>query len=46
MIAAHGTREMPIWGANSPKVLYPTDKFIDSSYDPEAIERTRILRQS
>ena len=43
VIAAHGTREMPIWGANSPKFLYQTDKFIDPSYDPEAVARTRIL---
>jgi hypothetical protein len=43
VIAAHGTREMPIWGAFSPKFLYPYDKFIDSSYDPDVIGRTRIL---
>ena len=45
VIAAHGTREMPIWGASSLKFLYPypADKFIDSSYDPEAMTRTRII---
>ncbi len=43
MIAAHGTREMPIWGAAPQSLLYPSDKFLDSSYDPEFIARTRIL---
>jgi mono/diheme cytochrome c family protein len=43
VIAAHGTREMPIWGAFNPQSIYPADKFIDPSYDPEAIKRTRIL---
>ncbi len=37
VIAAHGTREMPVWGAYGPKQLYPSDKFIDPSYDPEAV---------
>ena len=43
VIAAHGTREMPAWGRIRPKLLYPSDKFIDPSYDPEFIVRTRIL---
>jgi mono/diheme cytochrome c family protein len=43
VIAAHGTREMPVWGRVRPNLLYPSDKFIDSSYDPEVIARTRIL---
>jgi mono/diheme cytochrome c family protein len=43
MIAAHGTREMPTWGVYDPKLLYPSDKFIDPSYDVEAMVRTRIL---
>jgi mono/diheme cytochrome c family protein len=43
VIAAHGTREMPIWGSYNRMFLYPTDKFLDSSYDAEALERTRIL---
>jgi mono/diheme cytochrome c family protein len=42
-IAAHGTRDMPVWGAYNRKLLYPSDKFIDPSYDPEALVRTRIL---
>src|ERR1700690_1600210 len=37
MIAAHGTREMPIWGA------YNRDELLDPYYDPEAMVRTRIL---
>jgi mono/diheme cytochrome c family protein len=43
LIAAHGTREMPIWGAYTFKTLYPPNKFIDPSYDPEGIIRARIL---
>ena len=43
MIAAHGTRNMPVWGAFSPELLYPYDKFLDTSYDPEVIVRTHIL---
>ena len=43
VIAAHGTREMPIWGAYNRMFLYPTDKFLDSSYDGEVLKRTRIL---
>jgi Cytochrome C oxidase, cbb3-type, subunit III len=42
-IAAHGTRKMPVWGAFSPELLYPYDKFLDSSYDPEVTVRTHIL---
>jgi len=42
VIAAHGTREMPIWGAYS-RELYPSNKLIDPSYDPEAVVRKRIL---
>jgi mono/diheme cytochrome c family protein len=37
MIAAHGTREMPIWGA------YNRNELLDPFYDPEAMVRTRIL---
>ena len=43
VIAAHGTREMPAWGRVRSNLLYPSDKFIDPSYDPEVIVRTRIL---
>jgi hypothetical protein len=43
VVAAHGTREMPVWGAVRPRLLYPSDKFIDYSYDPEVVARTRIL---
>jgi len=43
VIAAHGTRDMPIWGAYNRQLLYPPDKFADPSYDPEAIVQTRIL---
>jgi mono/diheme cytochrome c family protein len=43
VIAAHGNREMPIWGAYNRMFLYPTDKLLDSSYDVEVLERTRIL---
>lgn len=44
-IAAHGTRQMPVWGAYELKYLYPypAEKFIDRTYDPEVAERTRIL---
>jgi mono/diheme cytochrome c family protein len=37
IIAAHGTREMPIWGA------YNRDELLDPFYDPEAMVRIRIL---
>src|SRR5664279_3185858 len=37
VIAAHGTREMPIWGA------YNRDELLDPYYDPEAMVQTRIL---
>jgi mono/diheme cytochrome c family protein len=43
VIAAHGTREMPIWGKYDRESLYPRDKLIDPSYDPEAVVRTRTL---
>jgi mono/diheme cytochrome c family protein len=43
VIAAHGTREMPIWGAYDRDSLYPRDKIMDPSYDPEAVVRTRTL---
>jgi mono/diheme cytochrome c family protein len=43
VIAAHGTRDMPIWGAYRQRMLYPPGKLIDLSYDPEAVVRTRIL---
>lgn len=42
-IAAHGTREMPIWGAYSQDLLYPMNRFVDFSWDPEAATRARIL---
>jgi mono/diheme cytochrome c family protein len=42
-IAAHGTRDMPVWGAYNQTLLYPPDKFINPSYDPEAMVRARIL---
>jgi len=43
VIESHGTREMPIWGAYNNSFLYPTGKFIDPSYDPDGVVRTRIL---
>jgi hypothetical protein len=43
VIAAHGTREMPIWGAYDRQSLYPHDKLIDRSFDHEAVVRTRTL---
>jgi mono/diheme cytochrome c family protein len=43
VIAAHGTREMPIWGSYDRQSLYPNDKIIDRSYDPENVVRTRTL---
>jgi len=43
VIAAHGTREMPIWGAYHRESLYPRDTLMDPSYDPEAVVRTRTL---
>lgn len=43
VIAAHGTRQMPIWGAFDRQFLYPYDKLIERSYDPEATVRTRTL---
>ena len=43
VIEAHGARQMPIWGAFNSKELYPSDKLIDPSYDPEAVVRKRIL---
>lgn len=42
-IAAHGTREMPVWGTNTSRFLPPSDILIDPSYDPEAVVRARIL---
>jgi hypothetical protein len=48
-VAAHGTRDMPIWGLrympDSNKAASPTtsSNFIDLSYDPEAVVRARIL---
>ena len=44
VIAAHGTRKMLIWGAFNPQSIYPPNKFIEPSYDPEAVKRTRILQ--
>lgn len=43
VIAAHGTREMPIWGAYDRGSLYPRDKIMDPSYDPEVVVRNRTL---
>jgi hypothetical protein len=49
VVAAHGTREMPIWGnryrpdlnmAASPNA---PDMFVNPLYDPERIVRLRIL---
>ncbi len=34
---------MPVWGAYNRKLLYSSVKFIDPSYGPEALVRTRIL---
>jgi mono/diheme cytochrome c family protein len=42
-IAAHGTREMPVWGTYTSRLLPPSDTMIDPSYDPEAVVRARIL---
>ncbi len=42
-VKAHGTREMPVWGAFNAKPLYPSDKFIQFTHDPEVVVRTRIL---
>lgn len=42
-IAAHGTREMSVWGAYIMAPLYPSDRIVDRSYNPEAFVRTRIL---
>ena len=42
-IAAHGTRQMPVWGAYNSKPLYPSDKLVDFTNDPEVTVRTRIL---
>lgn len=42
-LESHGARQMPIWGAFNSKELYPSDKLIDPSYDPEAVVRKRIL---
>jgi len=42
-IAAHGTREMPVWGTYTSRLLPPSDIMIDPSYDPEAAVRARIL---
>lgn len=42
-IAAHGTREMPVWGTYTSRLLPPSDILIDPSYDPEAVVRARIL---
>ncbi len=43
VIAAHGSREMPIWGAFNESYLYIWNKLLDPSYDPEVLKRTRIL---
>jgi hypothetical protein len=49
-IAAHGTREMPIWGLRyGPDPIrsldspYASSRFFELSGDPEVIQRTRIL---
>lgn len=42
-IAAHGTREMPVWGTYTSRLLPPSDILIDPSYNPEAVVRARIL---
>ncbi len=40
-IAAHGTREMPIWGKRY--LLAAGEYYVDVPYDPEAYVRGRIL---
>ena len=40
-IAAHGTREMPIWGRRY--AARAADYYVDVPYDPEAYVRGRIL---
>jgi hypothetical protein len=40
-IAAHGTREMPIWGRRY--TARAPDYYVDVPYDPEAYVRGRIL---
>jgi len=42
-VAAHGTREMPVWGAFIPKFLYPYERLLNFTHDPEYYMRTRIL---
>lgn len=42
-IAAHGTREMPVWGTYTSRLQPPSDILIDPSYDPEGVVRARIL---
>ena len=40
VIPAHGTRDMPIWGARYMKEAGAT--YMDVPYDPELFVRTRI----
>ena len=40
-MAAHGTREMPIWGRRY--AVRAADYYVDVPYDPEAYVRGRIL---
>jgi len=52
-IKSHGTRDMPVWGYRytpSPNLSSsqafdprPSEQYLDLSYDPEAIIRSRIL---
>jgi len=42
-LESHGARQMPIWGAFSSEELYPSNKLIEPSHDPEAVVRKRIL---
>ena len=43
VVAAHGSREMPTFGAFVSGDLYPTDRLINPSYDPGATARSRML---
>jgi mono/diheme cytochrome c family protein len=41
MVKAHGTRDMPIWGADYK--VKGAEYYMEIPYDPEAYVRTRIL---
>ena len=48
-IAAHGTRDMPIWGfrymppPNQALGTSPNDQYLNLSYDPNVVVRNRVL---